>query len=309
MEQINLGKSDLRVPAIGFGAWQAGRSGWGEDYSDQDVIDAIRFSIDNGVNFIDTAEVYGWGHSEEIVGKSIDGYRREDVIIATKVAGFHFRYRDVINAAENSLKRLNTDYIDLYQLHWPDNYINLRETISALEELVNSEKVRAIGLCNFPVSLIKEVYEKKATDIPIASNQLRYNVLQREVEEEIFPFMKEMGITMMAWSPIAKGLLTGKYGPGNIPNDSTRKEDPLFRQENLAMIEPVLDQIRNLAEKYDKTMAQVSLNYLLCKGAMVIPGAKNVKQAKENMGGADWRLSPSEVSEIDIASDLELSYS
>lgn len=303
-----MGKSDLKVPVLGFGAWQAGKRGWGTDYSDEDIIEAIRFSIENDVNYIDTAEVYGDGYSEDIVARAIKGYDRDDIVIATKVAAFHYRYDDLIKAADRSLERLNTSYIDLYQLHWPDNYISMKETVSALEKLVREGKVRTIGLCNYSAPLIEDMRSKMNSDIPIVSNQMRYNVIEREVEEELYPYMKKNGITMIAWSPIAKGLLTGKYNASNIPQDEVRKSDPLFRKENVEKLAPLLGKIREMADKHDKTMAQVSLNYLICKGAVVIPGAKGVSQAKENIGAVGWKLSDSEVRQLDMASEVRLAY-
>lgn len=308
MEYTTLGKSELKVSVVGFGAWQAGKRGWGKDYSDEDIIEAIRFSIENGVNYIDTAEVYGDGYSEDVVARAIKGYGREDIVLATKVAAFHYRYRDLIKAAERSLERLKTNYIDLYQLHWPDNYISMRETVSALEKLVKEGKVRQIGLCNYPAPLIEDIYSKMSSDIPIVSNQMRYNMVEREVEEELYPYMKKKGITMIAWSPIAKGLLTGKYNGGNLPEDEVRKNDPLFRRDNVEALKPVLQKVKDLSEKHGKTMSQVSLNYLICKGAVVIPGAKNLSQARDNLGAAGWRLSESEVSDLDRAADVQLEY-
>lgn len=308
MEYMTLGKSDLKVPVVGFGAWQAGKRGWGSDYSDEDIIEAIRFSIENGVNYIDTAEVYGNGYSEDVVARAIKGYDREDIILATKVAAFHYRYKDLIRAAEQSMERLNTDYIDLYQLHWPDNYISMKETVSALEKLVKDGKVRQIGLCNYPAPLIEDMYSRMSSDIPIVSNQMRYNIIEREVEDELFPYMKEKGITMIAWSPIAKGLLTGKYNEGNLPGDEVRKNDALFRKENVEKLKPVLQKVKELSDKHGKTMSQVSLNYLITKGAIVIPGAKNLSQAKDNIGASGWKLTDSEIAEIDGASRIELAY-
>ncbi len=308
MDYVTLGKSGLKVPVVGFGAWQAGQKGWGTDYSDEDVIGAIRHSLDNGVNFIDTAEVYGMGHSEEVVSRALEGYDRDDVIIATKVAGHHLRKRDLVKAADDSLKRLKTNYIDLYQLHWPDFYIPLEETISGMQELADRGKIRHIGLCNFPPSMVEEIYSRGNHGITIASNQMRYNIVQREVEAELYPYMKKKGISMIAWSPIAKGILTGKYNAENLPDDEVRKNDPLFRTENFQNLAPLLGELKSLSEKYGRTMAQVSLNYLISKGAIVIPGAKNAKQAEENMGAAGWRLSKADIESLDRASDIELSY-
>ena len=308
MDYVNLGKSDLKVSSVGFGAWQAGKRGWGTDYDDSDIIEAIKYSLDNGVNYIDTAEIYGMGHSEEVVGKAIEGYDRESIVIATKVSPAHFRHGDLLRAAEDSMKRLNTNYIDLYQLHWPDMYIGHRETVKAIEKLLDEGKIRHFGLCNYPAALIDEIYDIMSGKYPIVSNQMRYNIIQREVEEGLYPYMKEKGITMIAWSPIAKGLLTGKYDTGNIPQDDVRKNDVLFKQENLERIMPLLEKIREISRNHDRTPSQVALNYLLSKGSVVIPGAKNTAQAKENMGAAGWKLSDSEMKEIEKLADVPVTY-
>ncbi|MFG1519754.1 MAG: aldo/keto reductase [Thermoplasmataceae archaeon] len=303
MEYKNIGKSDLRVSVVGFGAWQAGGRGWGTDFTDNDVIKAMKYGFENGVNYIDTAEIYGSGHSEEVISRALEGYRREDIIIATKVAPPHFRKDDVINSCDRSLRRLNTSYIDLYQLHWPDSSVPIKETISAMEKLVDSGKVRYIGVCNYPLAKLQEVLEALSKH-DLVSNQMRYNLIQREVETDLVPFMRNKSISMIAWSPIAKGLLSGKYSPGNLPRDEIRQRDSLFSKENVEKLMPLIEKIREIAVSRSKTPSQVALNYLICQESFVIPGIKSTDQLMENMGAADWRLTDGEVSELQRASSI-----
>jgi myo-inositol catabolism protein IolS len=303
MEYKNIGKSDLRVSVVGFGAWQAGGRVWGTDFTDNDVIKAMKYGFENGVNYIDTAEIYGSGHSEEVISRALEGYRREDIIIATKVAPPHFRKDDVINSCDRSLRRLNTSYIDLYQLHWPDSSVPIKETISAMEKLVDSGKVRYIGVCNYPLAKLQEVLEALSKH-DLVSNQMRYNLIQREVETDLVPFMRNKSISMIAWSPIAKGLLSGKYSPGNLPRDEIRQRDSLFSKENVEKLMPLIEKIREIAVSRSKTPSQVALNYLICQESFVIPGIKSTDQLMENMGAADWRLTDGEVSELQRASSI-----
>lgn len=304
MRKIELGRSGLKIPVVGFGAWQAGKIGWGNDYSDDDIINAIEYSLKNGGNYIDTAEVYGMGHSENLVKSATEHFQRKDFIIATKVAPPHFRYRDVIRACENSLKRLGTDYIDLYQLHWPDNYIPLRETVSAMEKLADEGMIRHIGVCNFPAPLIREVLNL-LKDHDLVSNQMRYNILQREVEEETFPLMKEHKITMIAYSPIAKGLLTCKYDEKHLPSGEIRSSDALFRTENIRAASELFKELRKIAEKHKCEPGSVALAYLIHKGAAVIPGAKNMEQVRGNLVAGDLELSSEEVKSLEMNIDLD----
>lgn len=301
MDYRKIGKSDLKVSVVGFGAWQAGRAGWGEDYSDHDVIEAMKYALSEGINYIDTAMVYGDGHSEEIVGSAISDFDREDIVIATKVNPPHLTHDAILRSCENSIRRMNCDYIDLYQLHWPDESVPIKESISAMEKLVDSGKVRYIGLCNYYGKEFEEAFES-AKKHEIISNQLRYNLIQRQVETDPYPAMKKLGVDMIAWSPIAKGLLSGKYNPESLPNDRIRSRDVLFRPENVKKLMPVLDKVKEIAERNVKSMVQVSLNYLLCKNALVIPGIKRKSQIIDCIGSAGWKLSEREIAELDDVS-------
>ncbi len=301
MDYRNIGRSDLKVSVVGFGAWQAGHSGWGDDYGDSDVLEAMKYALANGVNYIDTAMVYGDGHSEEIVGSAISGFNRDDIVIATKVNPPHLSHDAILKSCENSIKRMKCKYIDLYQLHWPDRSVPIEESISAMEKLVDSGKVRYIGLCNYYGSAFEEALEA-AKKHEIISNQLRYNLLQREIERDPYPAMKKHGVEMIAWSPIAKGLLSGKYNPENLPHDRIRAGDRLFSPGNIEKLMPVLDMVRKIASDRGKSMVQVSLNYLLCKDSIVIPGIKRRDQIIDCMGASGWKLSDKEIADLDRAS-------
>lgn len=301
MEYVRLGKSDLKASTIGFGAWQASGKEWGVDVEDDLIIKAIIKAYGLGVNLIDTAEAYGNGHSEEVVGRAIKEIGRDNLVIATKVHGGHLRYDDVLKAAEGSLRRLGISEIDLYQVHWPDpwNQIPLKHTMRAMEKLYKDGKIRAIGVSNFAVRDLEEA-GRYLSDTQIVSNQVKYNMLERQIEEEVIPYCRKEEITIIAYSPLAQGALTGKYNLNNKPSDAIRSGNRLFSDDNLREISRLLEVLGKIANMRGKTIAQVAMNWLLREGNVVpIPGAKNPKQAEENAGAAGWRLNNKELMEID----------
>ncbi|MFP3224887.1 MAG: aldo/keto reductase [Thaumarchaeota archaeon] len=301
MEYINLGKSGLKVSKIGIGTWQASGDAWGQDVIDDNIIKAIKRSYELGVNLVDTAEIYGNGHSETVVGKALKDIGRENMIVATKVAGAHLRHDELLKSAELSMKRLGISYIDLYQIHWPDPWeqIPLRETMKAMEELYVQGKIRAIGVSNFAVRDLEEA-RSYLSKTDIVSNQVRYNMLQREIEEEVMPYCRKNGITIIAWSPLAQGALTGKYNVENVPRDRIRSGNEVFKPENMKQIERLLKILKEIAQKRKKTVAQVSLNWVIShEGVIAIPGAKTPEQAEENAGAAGWKLSDEELKLIE----------
>lgn len=310
MEYETLGKSDLNVTKIGLGAWQFGTEwwGWGKDFGEEDAIEAIEVSLEKGINWIDTAEVYGNGFSEELLGKVL-GERRKNLIIATKVAGTHARYDDVIKACEGSLRRLKTDYIDLYQFHWPNSYVPVEETMTALEKLVEDGKVRYIGLSNFPSPLIKEA-QKSLKNTFVVSNHVRYNLISRDIEKKILPYCVEQNISIIAYSPIAQGLLAGKFSHDNKPSDDLRKDHPLFKEPNFTQILNFVEILIKLAQNLGKTPAQVALRWLIeKKGVVAIPGAKNKKQAEDNADAMGWKLDENIIKELNEESKkLKITY-
>ena len=300
-----IGKSGLKVSEVGFGAWQFSGDSWGE-VRYEDAKRTVEKALELGVNFFDTAQVYGMGRSEEFLG----GILRElgasdDVVVATKIPGERLAYHDVKRATELSLRRLRRDAIDLYQIHWPSiwNHVPIPETMKAMEELVDAGLVRYIGLSNFPPCLVEQA-QQSLKKHEIVSNQLRYNILEREVEREYLPYLREKGMSLIAWSPIAKGALTGKYTPENLPKfEDVRAKDPIFHPDNFKEIWKVVELLKEIGGKYGKTPAQVALNWLLRDPLVIpIPGAKNPRQVEDNVGASGWRLSDDDWRRIEEAS-------
>lgn len=288
MEYITLGKSDLKVSVIGLGAWQAGAKGWGK-IVDSEVKEAILTSVEMGLNFIDTAEVYGDGHSEEVIGQVIKDFR-DDIVIATKVSGNHLKPEYIERALDGSLKRLKTNYVDLYQIHWPDIYTSLRDTMKTLERLAANGKIRYIGLSNFSVCQIEEARSYLST-MDIVSNQVRYNIIQREIEDEMLPYMKKENISVIAYSPLAQGLLTFKYDHATFEPTDVRRNNKLFSENNIRVISSFLSVLREISMETGHSVVQIALNWLISKGNVVpIPGAKNRDQATINLQSNGWRL-------------------
>ena len=305
MEQVELGKSGIRVSLIGVGMWQAGgKNPWGDDVNDEDSIAAMVRAHQLGVNLFDTAEGYGGGHSEEVVGRAAQQIGRDDVVIATKVSGSHLRYDDIQRACDRSLKRLGVDAIDLYQVHWPDPWqqIPLTETMHGLEQLYADEKVRAIAVSNFAVRDLEEA-RAALSDTDIASNQVQYSLLQREIEKEVLPYCEKENISVLAWSPLAKGVLTGKYDRDHKPEDPLRTDHVLFRDQNLDSVGELLQIMEEVGKTHDRTTAQVALNWHLShEGVIPIPGAKRPEHVESNVGAVGWKLSEKEFERIDEAS-------
>jgi len=297
MEYVSLGRGGPTVSAVGLGMWQAGGKAWGADVRDADCRKAMERAVDLGINLVDTAEAYGDGHSEQVMSRAIKNVGRDRVFIATKVGGWHLRADDVRKACAGSLKRLGVREIDLYQVHWPDPWsqVPLRETMKALEALHRAGRIRHIGVSNFAVRDLEEA-RSDLSKADIASNQVRYNMLQREVEAEVVPYCKREGIAVLAWSPIGKGVLTGKYHDGKRPTDRVRAEEDLFKPANLRATVPLIRELRKVGRAHGKTPGQVALAWLQRhRNVIPIPGAKRPSQAEENAGAAGWSLTAREV--------------
>jgi len=266
MEFKELGKTSVDVPVLGLGTWGIGGHSSRYTGADTQAVQALRLGLDLGMLFIDTAEFYGHGHSEEIVAEAI-AERRESVFLATKVSPEHFRYDDVLKACEASLKRLQVRYVDLYQLHWPSSSIPIPETMKAMEHLVNQGKIRHIGVSNFSVRQTRESQESlsKAT---VAANQVEYSLLDRSIETDLLKYCQKERITVIAYSPLAKSRIP-KGGRGGKWQ--------------------VLDEV---AAGNGKTRSQVALNWLIAKeGVVTIPKAASIDHVKENAGAIGWTLS------------------
>ena len=312
MEYITLGKTDVKISRIGLGAWQFGGDAWGP-YEYNVAKSVIAKAVELGINFIDTAAVYGRGRSEEFVGRAIRELGiREQVFVATKIPGDWHRFDDVLKAARRSKERLGLDVIDLLQLHWPACWHNvpIYETMRAMERLVDDGVIRYIGVSNYPLQLLQAAREcLKRSDI--VSSQNRYNLIEREVEKELLPYLRREGITLIAWSPLAKGAVTGKYSPDNRPRGDLRENDPLFHPDNLREISSkLIPVIKELSAKYGKSPAQIALNWLVMHDNVVpIPGAKSPEQVVENAGATGWRLSDEDFRRLEnVSNSLSITY-
>lgn len=302
-----LGKQGPELTEIGFGAWAIGGPwayGWGPQ-DDKDSINAIHAALDLGVNWIDTAAVYGLGHSEKIVGEAVKG-RRDKVIIATKcglVWDSNGNVRPNINPGsikqevEQSLRRLQTDYIDLYQIHWPDGKTPEEKAWEMMVKLKEEGKVRYIGVSNFNVEQMQKCLEIGHID----SLQPPYNMVRRKVEKEILPFCKENGIGVVAYSPMMSGLLTGKFDINRLAEDDWRRKSPYFKEPFLSKVQHFLEKLQPIAEKYGKTVAQFSIGWVLQHPAITsaIVGARRPDQVEETVKGAGFSIEPEDMKQID----------
>ena len=308
MDYVVLGKSGIKVSKIGLGVWQASAEWKGDDEA---IIKATRRSHEPGVNPIDTAEAYGNGHSEEVLGHAVKEIGRDEFVIASKVKDAHLRYDELQRACLASALRLGVKEIDLFQVHWPDPWeqIPLRETMRALEKLYMEGRIRAIGVSNFAVRDLEEA-RSYLSRTDIVSNQVRYNLLQRNIEEEVLPYCKRETIFIMAWSPLAQGALTGKYRRGAVPSGDPRGSNRLFSSKNIEQVERLNSRLAEIAQSHQKTNAQVALSWLASNPIVIpIPGAKNAAQAEDNAGAANTQLTREELNELDTAArEVKIDY-
>lgn len=305
METRRLGTSDVKITPIIMGTWQAGKNMW-VGIEDAETIKAIRAAFEAGITTVDTAEVYGNGHSEQIVAQALSDIR-EQVTYATKVFANHLKYDQVIEACEGSLKNLKTDYIDLYQIHWPSGAYNsevvpIEETMSALNKLKEQGKLRTIGVSNFSRAQIEEASQYGRID----SLQPPYSLFWRQVEKDIRPYCVENNISILAYSSLAQGLLTGKFGPDHkFEEGDHRAKNKLFKDENYERVQQALNKLRPIAEHHQSSLAQLSLAWLIAQPQTnAIAGARNAEQASQNAKAAEVKLSGEELQEIDAIGRL-----
>ena len=325
MEKNNLGKSTIRVSPIAFGAWAIGGWMWG-GADKNDAVRAINKAIELGITTIDTAPVYGFGQSEEIIGEVIKG-KREKLQILTKFGlnwksndgVFYFSTKDnhgkdidiyryaskksVLKECDDSLRRLNTDYIDLLQIHWPDSSTPVEETMEALNILIEKGKILAAGVCNYDVELLDEARKF----INIASNQMPYSMLRRDIENELVPYCIENNTGILAYSPLQRGILTGKFNTNHsFPEGDTRATLPWYKKENLIKINRFLSDLKPLAREKEASVSQLVLRWTLQQPGIscVLSGARNPEQVEENAGALRFSLSDEEI--ININKNLDL---
>lgn len=317
MEYRQLGKSKLEVSAITFGAWAIGGWMWG-GAERKDAREAIRASIDQGVTSIDTAPIYGQGTSEEIVGEALEGIQRDKVQLLTKFGmtwegtkgSFNFSSKDnsgkaidiykyagkesVIRECEESLRRMRTDYIDLYQIHWPDVTTPIEETFEAVLRLQEQGKIIAAGVCNYNVEQMKQA----DAVISLASNQVPFSMVERSIEKELVPYCMENNKGILAYSPLQRGILTGKITPGHQFGEGDHRPTTKFYQpDNIARINAFLGLIKPMAESKNATLAQLVIRWTIERPGITVAlvGARNAEQAIQNAKAIDIRLAPEEI--------------
>ncbi|WP_269525982.1 aldo/keto reductase [Coraliomargarita parva] len=313
MQYTNLGHTDIKTSTLVLGTWVIGGSDWGGS-DESESIEAIHASIDQGINFIDTAPIYGTGESERVVGKAIAG-KRDQLVIASKVGlrwdheegEFNFEAEDgtkiyknlkadsIRHEVEQSLKRLGTDYIDLLQTHWPDATTGIDETMETLLALKKEGKVRAIGACNLTTDLLQQYLDAG----PLDTIQEKYSMVDRELEADLFPMANAQGMSILAYSPLGMGLLTGKVGPERkFGADDIRSWSPRFTVECRQQVAALLEQFEPIRAKYEVSLAQLVIAWTVHQPVIshVLCGARNLKQAEENAIGGNLEISTEDVS-------------
>jgi myo-inositol catabolism protein IolS len=303
MHKLTLGSTDIQISSVIMGTWQTGKAMW-SGIEDKESLRAIQAAFDAGITTFDTAEAYGNGHSERILGQALAGVR-DKVVIATKVFSNHLAHKAVITACERSLRNLGTDYIDLYQIHWPPGSfghpkVPLEEPLDALMTLKAQGKIRAIGVSNFDRSLI----EAARAHAPIESLQPPYSLFWRCMEQETLNWCREEGITTLAYSSLAQGILSGKFGPDpQFAKGDHRKDNRLFQPEIYPAVLAAIDRLRPIAVAHDITLAQLALAWVLAQPqTCAIAGARSAEQATANAAAMAVELSADTLTEMDAIS-------
>jgi aryl-alcohol dehydrogenase-like predicted oxidoreductase len=320
-----LGNSDIKVTPLAFGAWAIGGWMWG-GAKEKEALRAIRASYDEGITTIDTAPAYGFGKSESLIGEALVGVPRDKYQLLTKFGmnwethdgTFHFdtvnnegkpikmyRYaapKQVIRECEESLKRLRTDYVDLLQIHWPDPTTPISDTMEAVAKLMKDGKVRAAGVCNYSVEQVEEAL----TVVPLVSNQVPYSMINRGIEKTLVSQALAKGMAIIPYSPLQRGLLTGKIKPGYKFNEGdSRQSNKFYSDENIKRVNALLERIRPIAEVHNASLSQVVINWTTRRPAMqcVLVGARDEAQVKDNARSLSFILSDDEINTITTLAD------
>jgi aryl-alcohol dehydrogenase-like predicted oxidoreductase len=325
MELRQLGKSSVKVTPLAFGAWAVGGWMWGGT-EEKESIRAIRASYDMGITSIDTAPVYGFGKSEELVGKAMHGVPRDKYQILTKFGlnwetqeGEYFfdttdnngkplkmykwaNPKKVRSECEQSLRRLKTDYVDLLQIHWPDATTPIADTMNEVGKLIKEGKVRVAGVCNYSVQQVEEALKT----LDIVSNQVPYSMAFRDIEKEIIPQALKHGLGILPYSPLQRGLLTGKIKRDHkFSEGDTREGNRFYTPNNIDRINAMLQKIKPIADGHGASLAQLVINWTVQRPAMasVLVGARNEQQVKDNAKSLNFKLAADEIKMIDKAVD------
>jgi aryl-alcohol dehydrogenase-like predicted oxidoreductase len=313
IEYAQLGSSGITVSKVCLGTWAIGGWMWGGTDEDESIR-TIQAAIDRGITFVDTAPAYGFGLSEQIVGKALKEYvPRDQVVIATKAG---LEWDDAGNISRNSsrarllkeiddsLRRLQTDYIDLYQIHWPDPKVPIEETAEVLSEILESGKIRAIGVSNYSPEQM-DVFRKVA---PLHSVQPQYNLFERQIEQDVLPYAKENGLAILAYSSICRGLLSGKMKPDTeFKGDDLRLEDPKFQEPKYSRYLKAVSELETLAtEKYGRHVLELAVRWVLDQGAVALWGARHPHQVSHVDQVFGWSLAAEDLNEIDLILDRNI---
>ena len=299
MRYLDIGNAKLSV--IGLGTWQFGTKSWGWDrqFGLEDAYRIVHRALDLGINVIDTAELYSNGNSERIIGVALKN-RRPDAFLATKVSPWHATRGSVKRAAYRSQHRLGVDSLDLYQVHWPNPLIPLSSTMAGMRDLQNAGIITHVGVSNYNLS--RWIRAEKALGAPIITNQVLYHLLDRAAEEELIPYANRNGRVVIAYSPLAQGLLAGNYTVDRRP-DGVRNFNSLFDKENLQSAEPTLSALKEIAKNHNAKPSQIALAWLIRHpNVIVIPGAKSINQLEENVAAADIKLHSDEIQVLEEVS-------
>ena len=326
MELRRLGNSDIMVTPMAFGAWAIGGWMWG-GAEESEAIQAVRAAYESGITTIDTAPAYGFGKSEELVSKALEGIPRTNYQLLTKFglnwssqqgeyffdsvdnSGEPFKMfkwaskEKVMKECEDCLRRLKTDYIDLFQIHWPDSTTAISETFEAVQRLVEQGKVRAAGVCNYNASQVEEALKT----IQLASNQVPYSLVYRDIEKEIIPQAIENELGIIPYSPLQRGLLTGKIKPGHLFGEGdTREGNRFYTDENIRKVNSLLESIKPIAEDHDASLTQIVINWTIHRPgvACVLVGARNARQVGDNVKALNFSLSSEEMEKITMLADM-----
>ncbi len=312
MNYRHLGASGLRVSEISLGSWLT----YGGTVEDDAAVACIHRAFELGVNFFDTANVYRRGEAEKVVARALAGIDRDDYVLATKV---YFSMGDgpndrglsrkhITEQCDRSLQRLGVDYVDLYQCHRPDPETPLEETLRALDDLVRHGKVLYVGVSEWPAELLDEAHriQRELGLHPLVSNQPQYSMLYRAIEPEVVPLSKKLGIGQIVWSPMAQGVLTGKYTPGDEPPEGSRATGPDANFMHLFMQDKVLEgvaRLRPIADELGITMAQLAIAWVLREEniSSAIVGASRPEQVDDSLAASGVELSPEVLKQIDVA--------
>ncbi len=311
MKRNRLGVTDLEITRIGLGSWAIGGGGWAYAWGpqeDEDSIATINRALELGVNWIDTAAVYGLGHAEEVVGRALAG-RRDKCIVATKCGRIgkkgdpniysRLTAASVRGELEDSLRRLGTDYIDLYQIHWPTPEAEIEEGWSEIARQVKAGKIRYAGVSNFSVEQLKRI----ALIHPVASLQPPYSMLRREAETDLLPYCRANGIGVIVYSPMQAGLLAGKFSKERVaalPEDDWRKTSSHFKEPELSRNLALVEGLSDIAARRGRSAAELAIAWVLRRPEVTaaIVGGRRPEQVEETAAAADWDLDPEEIAEV-----------